>query len=110
MANELNFTGTFWRGPAGPPLEGASLPTAATIAVTHPIHEITGTTQVDLITMPFTGFRGMVLLKPTGAAALTSGGTASGNSKPIKVTYTTVANRPIWLYCDGDFWYPMAIA
>lgn len=102
---------TFWAtSGASSVLQGADLASAATIAVTHPVHFVTGTTQVDLITVPWTGFRGVVLLIPTGAMAFTSGGTKSGNNIPIKVTYTGVANRPIWAYCDGDFWYFMAIA
>lgn len=102
---------TFWgtSGASGV-LQGADLASAATIVITHPVHFVTGVTQIDLITAPWTGFKGMIVLIPTSTAAYTSGGTKAGNNIPIKVTYAGVANRPIWLYCDGNFWYVMAIA
>lgn len=102
---------TFWAtSGASSILQGADLASAATIVLTHPVHFVTGTTAITLITVPWTGFKGLFILIPTSTAALTSGGTKSGNNIPIAVTHTGVANRPIFCYCDGNLIYTHAIA
>lgn len=100
---------TFWGGRNSTPF-GPDLASATTIAITSPIHKVTGTTQVDRLTIPWKGFKGVVIIWPTGAAAYTTGSAASGDSLGIAVTYTSVANRPFMMVCDGAQWTPMAIA
>lgn len=69
---------------------GASLASAATIALTHSIHPVTGTTTTDTITPP-TGFSGVAYFLPSGAwpwsaaGNIITAGTATGNLPVIGI-------------------------
>lgn len=63
-------------GPGGQfnPVQGPSIASAATIAPTHKLHRITGTTQITTITRPFAGFVGPLYLLADAAMDLGTGG------------------------------------
>lgn len=83
--------------------EGPAIASATTITLSHPVHKVTGTTEITTINPPFTGFVGHVTLVPTGAWTTATGGN-------IATAHTAVANRPVFLYYDGSTWYIQAIA
>lgn len=101
---------SLWQSAGNQNVLVSELASAATIAPLTPIVYVTGTTTITLITQPWAGFVGCILIHPAGAAAYNTGGTASGLNRDIGVAYTSVANRPFLMYCNGDKWYPMAIA
>jgi hypothetical protein len=82
---------------------GATIASAATITLSHPVHRISGTTEITTINPPFTGFVGHVTLLPTGAWTTATGGN-------IATAHTAVANRPVFAFYDGATWYIQAIA
>lgn len=84
---------------------GADLASAATVALTHRIHWITGTAEIATLSLPWADFSGEVILIPAGAFTTTT--TAN-----IAVAVTAVANRPLhFTYHPGKaLWYPHAIA
>lgn len=81
---------------------GAILTAAATLAPTHKVHALSGTTETSTITPPWTAFSGEVILIP-GAAWTT---TTSGN---IAKAITAVTNAPVVLVYNPvtALWYPM---
>lgn len=74
-------------------IRGADIASAATIAPTHMIHRITGTTQVDTITVPYPEFEGILILIATGAIVFS----AAGN---ILLTFTMANQEAAWLVYD----------
>lgn len=84
--------------------QGASLASAATIAITDSIHEITG--AVDIATI--NGGKPnqiLALVKPTGA---TWNVLASGN---VESAVSLAANTVLYLFTlDGSSWYPLTTA
>lgn len=65
---------------------GGDLASAATIVITHKYHRVTGTTQIDTITPPWTTFAGDIFLSFAGAVAVS----AAGN---VDITFTSAANE-----------------
>jgi hypothetical protein len=63
------------------------------------IFHISGTTQINTINLPYTGFTGTICLIPD--AAFTTG--TSGN---IALASTAVIKRALYLTYDGSKWYP----
>ena len=105
-----DWPSNFWATAGNQNVLVSELASAATIAPQTPIVYVTGTTAVTLITQPWAGFVGAILIHPAGAAAYNTGGSADGLNRAIGVAYTSVANRPFLMYCNGTTWYPMAIA
>lgn len=87
------------------PIAGVLLASATTIAPTHGIHQVSGTTEVVNITVPYVGFSGTIILLPTGAFTWT----AAGN---IAVLGTAVVAKALHLtYLPGTGkWYPSYVA
>jgi hypothetical protein len=80
---------------------GPALASAATIAPTHAVHHVTGTTNVVNITPPWTGFTGQIVLIPDAIFATTAAGnialaSTAVVSKALIMTYDPVAAK----------WYP----
>lgn len=86
-------------------VDGATIASAATIAPTKAIHRVSGTTAIDTITVPFTGFSGPVYLVPTGVFTWTTNGN-------IGLAGTAVVGKVIvFVYVPSqDKWYPSYIA
>lgn len=78
---------------------GPTIASAAIITLSHPCHKISGTTAIDTINPPYTGFVGKVTLIATAAWSLTT----SGN---VAKAVTAVASEAIDLVYDGSVWYP----
>lgn len=78
---------------------GPALASAGTLAITHAIHRVTGTTAINTITVP-KGFAGSVILVPTAGWSLTTAGN-------IANAVTAVPNTPVLLAYDPttDKWY-----
>jgi len=81
---------------------GPTLVAAATIAPTHKVHPITGTTETATITPPWTDFGGELIL--IAAAAWTT--TTTGN---IAIAVTAVTNQSVILVYNPRtaLWYPV---
>lgn len=79
---------------------GGTLASAATIAVTHQIHKVSGTAEIATITPPYTAFTGVVILIPTGIFTTAT----SGN---IGLASTAVVGKALimTMHSDGK-WYP----
>ena len=88
--------------------EGATLASAATMAPTHRLHHVTGTAEVTLLTLPYTGFSGNVQFHPAGAFTGATGGVATALNKPVGKAFTAVADRTITLtyFPSLALWYP----
>lgn len=84
---------------------GPIIASAATIAPTNRYHVVSGTAAIVNITTPYAGFRGRIILIPTGIWTWT----AAGN---IFVAGTTTAGNgvPVAFDFDGNKWYPSRIA
>ena len=83
--------------------EGPAIASAATIALSHPVHKVTGTVAITTINPPYTGFVGHVTLIPTAAWTLAVGGN-------IAVARTAVIGVSQQLYYDGSTWFPGSAA
>lgn len=75
---------------------GPAIASAATIAPTHLIHEVTGTTQVTTITPPYTGFAGLLFLIWTNAnpGGVGTGGNIAAALDPAQNKMTVHAYHP----------------
>lgn len=78
---------------------GANVASAASITPTGQIFHVTGTTQINTINVPFTGFTGQITLIPDGA--FTTG--ITGN---IALASTAVVSKALIMTYDGTKWYP----
>jgi hypothetical protein len=80
---------------------GADLASATTITPTHGIHRVSGTTAIETITVPYTGYSGTICLIATGAWSMTTAGN-------IAKAVTMVASEAIMLtyHPDAAKWYP----
>jgi len=76
---------------------GGTITAANTIAPTNGIHALTGNTAIHTITIPFTGFKGTIILIPDDVNVFSGGN--------MGATYTGVAGIPIHLTCDGTSWW-----
>jgi hypothetical protein len=86
-------------------LVGPILASTTTLVPTNPVHHVSGTNTITDITLPWTGFRGRIVLIPDGAFVLNTGGTAG---VAISRALTATANQPIELIFDGTIWNPLA--
>jgi hypothetical protein len=96
-----------YRSPAGPihSCDGGLIASAATIAPQGYVTRVSGTTAVDTITVPYTGFAGSIVLVPTGAFTWTTNGNVglAGTAtvgRAITFTYVPSAAK----------WYPSVVA
>lgn len=97
--------------PVGTPtqnIKGADLASAATMAPTHYLHLVSGTTEITLITLPYTGFAGTIAFRPTGAFTGATSGTATALNKKIGLAFTAVTGKILFLTYDpvSELWYP----
>lgn len=84
---------------------GPVLASAGTIAITHPVHHVTGTTEIDTITPPGTDFCGCIYL-----IADTSGGFDLGDDGNIAIERLTIVQFScVCLLYDPivALWYPI---
>jgi len=80
--------------------KGPDVASAATIAVTHPFHDVTGTVTITSITAQSAGF--VVTLQFDGILTFTD-----GSNLKIGGNFTTAAESTITLVCDGTNWYEL---
>lgn len=78
---------------------GPTIASATTITLSHPVHKISGTTAIDTINPPYTGFVGHTTLIATAAWSLTTNGN-------VAKAVTAVALEALVLFYDGALWYP----
>ena len=81
--------------------KGVDIASAATIAVTHPFHDVTGTVTITSITAQSAGF--VVTLQFDGVLTFTD-----GSNLKIGGNFTTAAESTITLVCDGTNWYELS--
>ena len=81
--------------------KGTDIASAATIAVTHPFHDVTGTVTITSITAQSAGF--VVTLQFDGVLTFTD-----GSNLKIGGNFTTAAESTITLVCDGTNWYELS--
>lgn len=72
------------------PIWGATLSSAASIAPTHYMHVVSGTTEITTITLPHAGFQGTIALIPSGTFTLNTGGN-------IAIAATAVVNKVLFM-------------
>lgn len=74
-------------------IEGSTIASAATIAPTHRIHAVSGTTAIVTITPPWDDFAGSITLIPTAiwtwtnAGNIAVAGTTTAATSPVTFTY-----------------------
>jgi hypothetical protein len=80
---------------------GPALASAASVQLTHAIHEVTGTVAIATLLPPYTGFQGKVTLIWTNAnpGGVTTGGNIAAAKDPAQDTALT-------LVFNGTTWYP----
>lgn len=107
MPTEADFSqfNTVGTNTPGGSVFGAPLASAATIAPTHKVHHVTGTTAIDTITKPWAGFVGPLYLITDAACSFTTAGN-------IKKAQTCVAGYVYMLLYDNveAKWYQQALA
>jgi hypothetical protein len=89
MTGQVPFTETI----------GSTIPSGSTIAPTSPIHSVSGITAISTITVPYTGFTGMIILIPTGLWTTL----LTGN---IGLATTAIVGKAVILIYDGTKWWP----
>ena len=96
-----------FRSPGGTQVgtEGATLASATTVAPTHRIHVVSGTTEITTITVPYTGFEGDIVFIPSGIFTLATGGN-------VGLAATAVVGKAMTLtYIKSTaLWYPSYVA
>lgn len=90
-----NFKPLFYTGSA----IGGAVASAATISPTGPIFHVTGTTTINTINLPYTGFTGEITIIPDGLWA-------TGTSGNIALASTAVVSKALTMAYDGTKWYP----
>lgn len=95
----LNFKGNFGATGYTAKAVGGSVSSAATITPTGPIFHITGTTTVNTINLPYTGFTGSIQIIPDAA-------TPFGSSGNIATATVCVTGKTMTMTYDGTKWYP----
>lgn len=82
---------------------------AGTQVITYNITIVSGTNQLTAISVP-SGFRGTIVLIPTGAFTGATGGTYASDGVtdtiPIGKAFTAVAAKALYLTTDGNLFYP----
>ena len=74
------------------------------VVATALIHPISGTGEITMMTPPWVGFAGEVILLPADASTVTTGGATNGFAKAV----THVANQAIGYVYNPvtDLWWP----
>ena len=97
----------------GTPTRGilsTAIAAAATIAPTHYLTSVSGTTEVTLITLPYVGFAGTLALLPLDNPCFTgaTGGVATSTNKPVGLAFTAVQLKVLYMtYVPSTgLWYP----
>jgi len=82
-------------------LSGAAVSSAGTITPTGQFFHVTGTTQINTISVPFTGFIGSIRIIPDGVFT-------TGTSGNIALASTAVVGKVLEMTYDGSIqkWYP----
>lgn len=90
------------------PVKGAALASATSITVTHPFHNVTGTTDIANIAPPYVGFVGIVkfLFAAATPPDFVSGGTPAAGFYAVALTKSPAQYEVVTLYFDGVLWYP----
>lgn len=78
---------------------GANVASATTIAPTGQVFHVTGTTAIATISLPFTGFKGTIILIPDAAFTTTT-------ADNIGIASTAVIGKALHMTFDGTKWYP----
>ena len=78
---------------------GSVVTSAATITPTGPVFHVSGTTTINTINLPATGFTGSITIIPDGAFA-------TGTSGNIAIASTAVVSKALRMTYDGTKWYP----
>jgi len=92
-----NLTGNFLN------TNGANVASASTISTTGSVFHVTGTTAINTINIPYTGFTGSITIIPDDEFTFGTSGNIGGGQ-----TYCAIANKPIVLTYDGTKWWPVA--
>jgi hypothetical protein len=80
---------------------GTTLASATTIAPVKYVTNVSGTTEITTITLPYTDFSGTICLVPTGIWTLNTGGN-------IAIAATAVVSKAMYLTYNPvtSKWYP----
>lgn len=79
--------------------KGANVSSASTITPSSAIFHVTGTTTINTINLPWTGFTGSIYIIPDGVFA-------TGTSGNIQIASTAVVSKQLIMTYDGTKWYP----
>lgn len=105
MALPDSYAFNQFQNPGSPekaPLVGLDLASAVTIVPTGLITYITGTAEIDNITLPWLGFSGFIILVFAGAATFATGGNIG------KAGTATAAQAIMFVYHSvKGLWYPV---
>jgi hypothetical protein len=95
--------GTIKPGVMAPTIElllGTNIVSASTISTSTSAHKVTGSTTVNTINPPYTGFVGEITLVAVNGFSL-------GTSGNVASAVTLTAGQRVSLFTDGITWYPM---
>jgi hypothetical protein len=95
--NATRLTGNFLN------TSGSNVASASTISTTGSVFHVTGTTEINTINIPYTGFTGSITIIPDAEFTFGTSGNIGGGQ-----TYCAIANKPIVLTYDGTKWWPVA--
>jgi hypothetical protein len=95
--NATRLTGNFLN------TSGSNVASASTISTTGSVFHVTGTTAINTINIPYTGFTGSITIIPDAEFTFGTSGNIGGGQ-----TYCAIANKPIVLTYDGTKWWPVA--
>jgi hypothetical protein len=82
---------------------------ASAIAMTAPnalVSTISGTAQMTTIALPYPGFTGFIIYRPTAAFTGATGGTSDGTNMAIGLAFTAVIGKALMMVFDGALWWP----
>lgn len=95
-----NVSGTDWAPTyVAQQVLGGAVASAATITPTGPVFHVTGTTAINTINLPYTGFIGTIRIIPDGLFT-------TGTSGNIALASTAVVSKVLEMTYDGTKWYP----
>jgi hypothetical protein len=82
----------------------------ANAAPTALITTMSGALAINLLSLPWPGFAGTVIIIPTGAFTGATGGVATPTQKPIALAFTAVVGRALALTYSNvsGMWHPHA--
>lgn len=81
---------------------------AAMPAANALITVVSGTAQITTITLPWAGFSGFILYRPTGAFTGATGGALTATASPVGLAFTAVVGKILMMTYDptSQLWYP----